>query len=128
MGFLGSDHDVAIIDAISEGVNDLNNLWYSALQFPIEVDRPAQLAKFMGDKLPGWLGYFEKLLHGKQYFVGGRLSLADLRVFVFLHKHRGNNPDFTEILAKYPYLVALHDRVSQRPRIQNYLASDPYKK
>ena len=81
----------------------------------------------MSDVLPVWLGHFEKLLAGKDYFVGNRISLADLRLFALLHKHSNTN-GFGEVLAQFPRISAFQERVSQRPRIKKYLDSNPYAK
>jgi glutathione S-transferase len=78
-------------------------------------------------RLPKFLGYFERVLHnnGDQYLVGGRLSYVDLSLFQIVEGLRYAFPKRMKRFEKrIPGVIALHDRVSKRPRIKAYLASN----
>ena len=77
--------------------------------------------------MPKFLGYFERVLqkNGGKYLVGGRLSYVDLSLFQIVAGLRYAFPKrMKRFEKKIPGLVALHDRVAQRPRIKAYLASE----
>lgn len=79
------------------------------------------------DRLPKFLGYFEKILaHGSQFHtVGDRLSYVDLSLFQLVEGLRYAFPQAMEgDGARYQRLVALHDRVSQLPTIAAYIGSE----
>ena len=86
-------------------------------------------AIFRKERLPKFLGYFERVLNansrGKQYMVGAALSYVDLSMFQII---AGLDYAFPRAMRrmrrKHRRLVALHDRVMERPRIAAYLASD----
>jgi glutathione S-transferase len=72
------------------------------------------------------LGYFERVLkqNGGQYSVGRRLTYVDLSLFQIVEGLRYAFPKrMKRFEKKIPSLVALHDRVTKRPRIAAYLAS-----
>jgi glutathione S-transferase len=99
-------------------------LYYDA-QKP-EAKRRA--ADFVAERLPKFLGYFERVLerHAKRpgWLAGGSISYADLSLFQMVEGLRYAFPNAMGRLAgKHPWLVALHDRVAARPRIEAYLAS-----
>jgi glutathione S-transferase len=85
--------------------------------------------EFLSDRLPKFLGYFERVLDqnpgGREHIVGNALSYVDLSLFqlveglryAFPNAMRGNE-------MRVPALIALHEAVAARPRIRSYLASD----
>lgn len=85
-------------------------------------------ADFVMNRLPKFLGYFEKVLAqnaaGLRYALGAQLSYVDLSLFQIIS---GLNFAFPRAMAraarKYPRLLALHSRIQGRPRIAAYLAS-----
>ena len=85
-------------------------------------------ADFVMNRLPKFLGYFEKVLaqnaSGKRYALGAQLTYVDLSLFQIIS---GLNFAFPRAMAraarKYPRLLALHSRIQDRPRIAAYLAS-----
>jgi glutathione S-transferase len=85
-------------------------------------------ADFVINRLPKFLGYFEKVLaqnaSGKRYALGAQLTYVDLSLFQIIS---GLNFAFPRAMAraarKYPRLLALHSRIQDRPRIAAYLAS-----
>jgi len=95
-----------------------------------EEQRPAakrRTADFWRYRIPKLLGYFERVLarSGGAYVLGRRLSYVDLSLFQIIEGLRYAFPSrMKRFERKVPDLVALHDRVAQRPRIAAYLASD----
>ena len=94
-----------------------------------EEQRPAakrRTADFWRYRIPKLLGYFERVLarSGGAYVLGRRLSYVDLSLFQIIEGLRYAFPSrMKRFERKVPDLVALHDRVAQRPRIAAYLAS-----
>jgi glutathione S-transferase len=94
-----------------------------------EEQRPAarrRTADFWRYRIPKLLGYFERVLarSGGAYVLGRRLSYVDLSLFQIIEGLRYAFPRrMKRFERKVPRLVALHDRVAQRPRIAAYLAS-----
>lgn len=86
-------------------------------------------ADFRKTRLPKFVGYFERVLernpHGDRYLVGARLTYADLSLFQVV---AGLNYAFARTMARlarrHPRVIALHERIAERPRIAAYLASD----
>jgi glutathione S-transferase len=87
-------------------------------------------AHFTAERLPKFLGYFERLLaHGTSGEKGGgllgrTLSYADLSFFQMIAGLRYAFPrNMAKLEPRHPRAVALHDRVASRPRIAAYLSS-----
>jgi glutathione S-transferase len=85
-------------------------------------------AHFIANRLPKFLGYFEKILrknaNGGDFIFGKKLSYVDLSLFQMIEGSRYAFPRTTTRLEpQYPRLVELHERVKSRPRIAAYLAS-----
>ncbi|WP_022719726.1 glutathione S-transferase [Rhodopseudomonas sp. B29] len=84
-------------------------------------------AEFRKERVPKFLGYFERLLEGggATYLIGRKATYADLSLFQIVE---GLRYAFPKYMKKYerqiPNLIALHDRVADRPNIAAYLASD----
>jgi glutathione S-transferase len=90
-----------------------------------EAKRRAAL--FIRERLPKYLGYFERALARSRgrWMVGGRLTYVDLSMFQVIAGLRYALPRAMARRAfRYPLLMALHDRIAARPRIAAYLASD----
>jgi glutathione S-transferase len=83
--------------------------------------------EFWKERVPKYLGYFERLLEssGGFYVTGRRLTYADLSLFQIVEGLRYAFPNRMKAFArKIPGLVGLHDRVAARPNIKAYLNSD----
>ena len=83
--------------------------------------------EFWKDRLPKYLGYFERLLQasGGAYVTGRRLTYADLSLFQIVEGLRYAFPGRMKTFERrIPGLVDLHDRVAIRPNIKAYLESD----
>jgi glutathione S-transferase len=92
-----------------------------------EAKRTAAL--FLAERLPRFLGYFERVLennprHGG-WLVGARLGYVDLSLFQVVEGLRYAFPkSMARLEGRHPKLVALHDRVALRPNVAAYLASE----
>jgi glutathione S-transferase len=84
-------------------------------------------ADFLKNRAPKFLRYFERVLAGSggHYLLGRGLTYADLSLFQVVAGLRYAFPKAMRRLEKkVPRVVALHDRVSGRPLIAAYLASE----
>jgi glutathione S-transferase len=95
-----------------------------------EEQKPAakrRTADFWRYRAPKFLGYFERVLkhNGGTYMVGRRTSYVDLSMFQIVEGLRYAFPKRMKRFERnVPLLVALHDRVAERPRVAAYLASE----
>jgi glutathione S-transferase len=85
-------------------------------------------ADFLQNRVPKFLGYFESMLsanpRGDRYLVGAKLSYVDLSLFQIVAGLSYAFPNsMMKTLRRHRRLVALHERVQERPRIAAYLAS-----
>jgi glutathione S-transferase len=85
-------------------------------------------ADFLATRAPKYLGYFEDVLAhnraGDAWLVGRRATYADLSLFQVVEGLRYAFPRAAKRLERrHRRVVALHERVRQRPRLAAYLAS-----
>ena len=82
--------------------------------------------EFWKERAPKYLGYFEDLVaaNGGAFVTGRRLTYADLSLFQMVAGMRYAFPNAMKKLERrHKRVVALHDRVAQRPRLADYLRS-----
>ncbi|HEY0123271.1 MAG TPA: glutathione S-transferase [Rhizobium sp.] len=89
----------------------------------------ARAAEFIDNRMPKFLGYFERVLrqnpHGPAHMFGDRLTYVDLSLFQVFEGLRYAFPRATAHLTdEYPHLATLHDAVAKRPNIARYLKSE----
>ena len=148
-GFNGSNEQEAVaIDVLTEGVGDFMMGYVKARYFTEESKRDAEIQKFLTEVLPKHVAHFQRALehnHGgngtvsflllqarltdmilhEGFFVGDKVSYADLRFFVVIKMMQDSDKD---LLAKLPSsLAGLYNRVNDLPNIKKYYASEPYK-
>jgi glutathione S-transferase len=93
-----------------------------------EAKRRAQV--FVKERLPKYLGWLEGLLarnrrSAGRWLVGRERSYVDLSAFQVVEGLRYAFPNaMARIAGDHPRLLALRDRVAERPRIAAYLGSD----
>ncbi len=83
--------------------------------------------EFWSDRVPKYLGYFERLLKGNggSYVTGRRITYVDLSLFQIVEGLRYAFPRRMKAFEhEIPGLIELHDRVAGRPNLKTYLASD----
>ncbi len=84
-------------------------------------------AEFWKERVPKYLGYFEQLLDDKSgsYVTGRKLTYVDLSLFQIIEGLRYAFPRRMRTFEReIAGLVDLHARVSARPNLKAYLASD----
>jgi glutathione S-transferase len=84
-------------------------------------------ADFWKERVPKYLGYFERLLEGSAgaWVAGRRVTYVDLSLFQIVAGLRYAFPKRMKAFErKVPGLVDLHDRVAARPNIKAYLESE----
>jgi glutathione S-transferase len=84
-------------------------------------------AEFWSERVPKYLGYFERILedNGGAYLTGRRLTYVDLSLFQIVDGLRYAFPRRMSAFERsIPGLIALHDRIAERPNIKAYLASE----
>jgi glutathione S-transferase len=86
-------------------------------------------ADFTADRIPKYLGYFERMLKrnpkGDGYLLGRKASYVDLSLFQMIDGLRYAFPrTMARLERKHPLSIALHDRVAVRPRLAAYLSSE----
>jgi glutathione S-transferase len=82
---------------------------------------------FLKSRAPKYLGYFERVLERSpgKYLIGRTATYADLSLFQVVAGLRYAFPRaMARLEQRHPRVVAVHDRVAQRPRIAAYLNSD----
>jgi glutathione S-transferase len=83
--------------------------------------------EFWKERVPKYLGYFERLLkaNGGAYVTGRRVTYVDLSLFQIVEGLRYAFPQRMQAFEReIPGLIGLHARVSARPNIKAYLASE----
>jgi len=79
---------------------------------------------FLAERLPKFLGFFERVLGGREHMLDNQLSYADLSVFQLIEGLRFSFPRTMERTERdYPGLIGVHDRIAGRPNVAAYLAS-----
>lgn len=119
---------LTIADLVDE-VHDTHHPIASSLYY--EDQRPEakrRAGDFLATRAPKFLDYFERVLErnpkGDRHLVGARLTYPDLSLFQVLAGLRYAFPRAMRRLERrHKRVVALHDRVAERPRISAYLAS-----
>ena len=122
--------DLTITDFTDE-IHDSHHPIAGSLYY--EDQRPEALRRsrlFVKERLPKFLGYFERVLeknreNNGEHLAGAQFSYVDLSMFQVL---AGLAYAFPKSLARLessiPLLLALKERVEARPRIAAYLASE----
>lgn len=116
-------HLLSVMDVFSE-VHDTHHPVSGALTYEQQMDEAAAAAPHFRDRLPRWLGYFERsLAQGGGVWLEGALSVADVGLFAL---QRGLRFAFPIAMARAqpPALAAHQARVAALPRVAAYLASD----
>jgi len=86
-------------------------------------------ADFTADRMPKYLGYFERILKRNSKsggnLLGRKVSYVDLSLFQMIEGLRYAFPrTMARLERKHPLSIALRDRVAARPRLAAYLASE----
>jgi len=120
---------LTIADAVQE-VHDTHHPIASGLYYEDQRKEARRRSKdFVASRVPKYLNYFEAALarnpRGSKHLVGARLTYVDLSLFQLVEGLRYAFPRaMTRLQRRCPLVIALHDRVSEQPRIAAYLASE----
>ena len=138
LGLVGDDeasrlatHQVQLtITDLAAEVHDTHHPIASGLYYADQKPEALRRSQvFVAERMPKYLGYFEKLLaknaasSGKAV-VGAQVSYADLSLFQVMSGLHYAFPNAMKALApKLPHLHALRDEVAKRPKLTAYLSS-----
>lgn len=120
---------LAITDFVAE-IHDTHHPIGVSLYYEDQKDEALRRAEnFLDERLPKFLGYFEKQLakngQGQVHAFGDMLTYVDLSLFHLVEGLRYAFPAaMTAAEPDYPLLVALNAQVRKLPRISTYLASE----
>jgi len=121
---------LTVADLVSE-VHDTHHPISTGSYYEEQKDAArARAAAFLEQRLERFLGYFERVLDRNregagQQLVGAAISYVDLSMFQVLEGLAYAFPNaFARASVAIPRLLALRERVRQRPRLAAYLASD----
>lgn len=120
---------LSITDFIAE-IHDTHHPIGVSLYYEEQKDEALRRSEnFLDERLPKFLGYFEKQLkknaEGQIHAVGDVLTYVDLSLFHLVEGLRYAFPNAMEAAEPdYPMLIGLNAQVHALPRIAAYLASD----
>jgi glutathione S-transferase len=129
MRYVANGLQLTVTDFVAE-VHDTHHPIATSLYYEDQKEAAkARSAEFIKERIPKFLGYFERVLRqnpkGDKHIVGAALSYVDLSLFQIIE---GLNYAFPKGMKgydrKYPALAALHDAVENRPNITAYLKSE----
>ena len=139
--FLGETHGLAPADmagklwvnqlqlTIADIVEEAHNVHHSvssALYYEDQEDEAARGAEsFRADRIPKYLGYFERALAARgAWLAGARWTYADLSLFQLVEGLRFAFPLRTaSVIRDCPRVAALHEAVATLPELRDYLSS-----
>ncbi|HDR9511716.1 glutathione S-transferase [Burkholderia cepacia] len=120
---------LTVADFVTE-IHDTHHPIASGLYYEDQKAEAAErAADFLENRLPKFLGYFDRVLeqnpHKSGYIAGSALSYADLSMFQLIDGLRYAFPKaMKRAERKVAALVALHDRVARHPPVARYLESE----
>ncbi|MBB3406993.1 glutathione S-transferase [Rhizobium sp. BK316] len=129
MRYVVNGLQLTITDFVAE-VHDTHHPIATSLYYEDQKEEAkARSADFIRERIPKFLGYFERVLqqnpHGPKHIAGNALTYVDLSLFQIVEGLLYAFPKaMSSYRSKYPLLAALQDSVEQRPNISRYLKSD----
>lgn len=120
---------LSITDFVAE-IHDTHHPIGVSLYYEDQRDEALRRSEnFREERLPKFLGYFEKQLtkdrQGQIHALGETLTYVDLSLFHLIEGLRYAFPaEMTAAEPDYPLLLALNAQVRELPRIKAYLASE----
>jgi glutathione S-transferase len=115
-----------LCDEVLDAVEDANVKLGTTFGLTGDALKDARTS-FVTGPLTLYLGWLQTQLqaHGGNYFADARLTIADLKVFVFVRGINSGNLDHvpTDLVASVaPLLNAHHNRIAQSPTVAQYYA------
>jgi glutathione S-transferase len=119
---------LTLADFVQE-IHDLHHPIASSLYYEDQrTEARRRASDFLEERAPKYLGYFERVVERNapnRYLVGTRTTYADLSLFQVVSGLEYAFPRAMQRWRKrYVGVMALASRISERPRIAAYLASD----
>jgi len=115
---------LTIADWVSEAHDTHHPIAGSLYYDEQKPEAKRRAANFVRQRLPKFLGYFERALGRGRWLAGRSITYADLSLFQTVEGLRYAFPNaMARAERKASRLVALHGRVAERPGIAAYLAS-----
>ena len=116
----------ALCDEVMDAVEEISTRAWSTMSLPA-AEKKAQRESLAAGPIRHSLERLERRLvaHGGQYFADGRLTVADLKVFVWIRHLRSGQLDHVPVDLPdrvAPQLVEHHDRLRDHPAIKAYYA------
>jgi glutathione S-transferase len=116
----------ALCDEIMDAVEDITNKITATFDLPDE-EKKARRQALTDGAITFYLNRLQQRLEdrGGHYFAGGRLSVADLKVFVWIDHLKSGKLEYipTDLPDRVaPKLVALHQRVKEHAGVKGYYA------
>ncbi|KAH9886385.1 glutathione S-transferase domain-containing protein [Xylariomycetidae sp. FL2044] len=121
------------LDGLSDEVHDCHHPIGAGLYYEDQKDESKRRsADFRENRLPKFMGYFERVLQSKSsgegpWLYGNSLTYADLVLFQCIDGCKFAFPKAMSIAEKsshYVHVFELYEAVKERPRIKAYLESD----
>eukprot|EP00698_Gefionella_okellyi_P003059 TRINITY_DN1287_c0_g1_i1.p1 TRINITY_DN1287_c0_g1~~TRINITY_DN1287_c0_g1_i1.p1 ORF type:complete len:210 (-),score=41.86 TRINITY_DN1287_c0_g1_i1:246-875(-) len=113
-----------ILDAVEDVIYSIGVT--NSLQGDAKVAARKQLAT---EKIPIFFNAFEKLLEaaGGQFFAGGKLTVADLKVYVLMNWLQSGILDHipADVLRGYTGIQGLYKRIAEIPAVAAYREKNP---
>jgi glutathione S-transferase len=125
--FAALQYQLTLADWVSEAHDTHHPIAVSLYYAEQKPEALRRSQEFREQRIPKFLGYFERVLSRSKrasYLTGTRCSYADLSLFQVVEGLRYAFPTaFARAARKAERVIALRDRVAQRPNIAAYLAS-----
>ena len=121
-------HQLTIADFVAEAHDTHHPIGIGLYYEDQKREALARSRQFIDERIPKFLGYFERELAAQRGTRRGHLlgvhSYVDLSLFQVLEGLRYAFPNaFARMLKRLPLSAALRDRVAARPRLAEYLGS-----
>ena len=122
----GDAWQAALCDEVMDAVEEISTRVWSTMPLP-EAEKKAQRESLAAGPLAHSLERLQRRLvaHGGRYFADGRLTVADLKVFVWIRHLRSGQLDHVPVDLPdrvAPQLVEHYKRVADHPAIKGYYA------
>jgi prostaglandin-H2 D-isomerase / glutathione transferase len=110
--------------AAMEHVEDLRHALSPTLRMPDPVEKQKAREQLAATYLPAWGASVEKQIAQGPFFGGGKLSVADLKIFSVVRWIQSGTLDHIpkEVFAPYSKLTRLHDAVRDQAGVKAWYA------
>ncbi|KAG2829497.1 hypothetical protein PC116_g5921 [Phytophthora cactorum] len=111
------------VDMVSESLIDIKTL-ISEITYrtPGETAKAEKTKKLLEESVPKTLKLLEGFVQKGPFFLGEKMTYADLQLYDLAKNGLGNFASFS--LSKYPKLILLVGKVEANPNVADYLAKN----